>query len=78
MTFGPDKEVCSMTLHAILLEVRLQNLDLESRLPTVHATITKIYGVAVFDLWRLPTLVHQILSCGSSAHQMNKPHMAAS
>ena len=33
-----------MTLHAILLEVRLQNLDLESRLPTVHATITKIYG----------------------------------
>ena len=34
----------TLTLHAILLEVRLQKLDLENRLPTVHATITKIYG----------------------------------
>ena len=34
----------TLTLHAILLKVRLQKLDLENKLPTVHSTITKIYG----------------------------------
>ena len=34
----------TLTLHALLLEVWMQGMNLEARLPAVHASITRIYG----------------------------------